>query len=61
MIRSITLTALTALLTLAAAAPALAQDTIPDSMRVRTLPRQHLSGPRFGFTTFTGTVADQRR
>ena len=26
----------------------------------RTLPRQKLSGPRFGFTTFTGAVADLR-
>ncbi len=30
---------------------------IPDDMRARQLPRQHLSGPRFGFTTFTGDVA----
>jgi len=45
-----------------AAAPLAAQtDTIPESMRARTLPRQHLAGPRFGFTAFTGEVADQRR
>jgi hypothetical protein len=39
---------------------AAAQAPIPDSMRARTLPRQHLSGPRFGFTAFTGDVADVR-
>ena len=33
---------------------------LPDAMRVRQLPRQHVSGPRFGFTTFTGDVADKR-
>lgn len=42
--------------------PASAQDEgIPESMRARTLPRQHLAGPRFGITTFTGEVADIRR
>jgi hypothetical protein len=35
-------------------------EAIPDRMRARTLPRQHLSGPRFGFTTFTGDVARLR-
>ena len=35
-------------------------DPIPDHLRVSQLPRQHLSGPRFGFTTFTGDVARQR-
>ena len=35
-------------------------EEIPQSMRARTLPRQHLSGPRFGFTAFTGDVADAR-
>lgn len=34
---------------------------LPDSLRARTLPRQHLSGPRFGFTVFTSDVADLRR
>lgn len=38
-----------------------AQDSIPTEMRARTLPRQHLSGPRFGFTTFTGDVATYRQ
>ena len=33
---------------------------VPDEMRVKKLPRQKLSGPRFGFTVFTGDVADQR-
>ncbi len=35
-------------------------DPIPDRLRARQLPRQHLSGPRFGFTTFTGDVARMR-
>lgn len=33
---------------------------VPEDMRVKKLPRQKLSGPRFGFTVFTGDVADQR-
>lgn len=44
--------------------PALAQSPARDGLTagsVRKLPRQKLSGPRFGFTTFTGGVADQRR
>ena len=36
-------------------------DSIPTELRARTLPRQHLSGPRFGFTTFTGDVAKYRQ
>jgi hypothetical protein len=36
-------------------------DTIPTELRARQLPRQHLSGPRFGFTTFTGDVARLRQ
>jgi hypothetical protein len=32
----------------------------PQSTRAKKLPRQHLSGPRFGFTVFTGDVADKR-
>lgn len=42
---------------IASTVPLAAQDTIPDSMQARKLPRQHLSGPRFGFTAFTGDVA----
>jgi len=54
--------ALATLLVAATHAPALAQtDSIPEEMRVRSLPRQHLSGPRFGFTTFTGDVAAFRQ
>lgn len=42
--------------------PAVAQvEDIPEHLRVRTPPRQHLSGPRFGMTAFTGQVADRRR
>jgi len=36
-------------------------DSIPAELRARSLPRQHLSGPRFGFTTFTGDVARLRQ
>ena len=59
--RSIRTLALASLLIGAGLAPASAQDSIPESMRARQLPRQKLSGPRFGFTTFTGDVADFRR
>ncbi len=51
------------LLALSAPAPAaLAQDApaVPAAQEVKQLPRQKLSGPRFGFTTFTGDVADMR-
>ncbi len=43
-------------------APLAAQEApaVPADQRVKKLPRQKLSGPRFGFTTFTGDVADQR-
>jgi len=42
--------------------PSVAQTAeIPESMQARTLPRQHLSGPRFGFTAFTGDVARYRQ
>jgi len=33
---------------------------MPADQQVRKLPRQSLSGPRFGFTTFTGETADLR-
>ncbi|MDX1495192.1 MAG: hypothetical protein R3253_14080 [Longimicrobiales bacterium] len=46
---------------IASTAPLAAQDAIPDSMQARKLPRQHLSGPRFGFTAFTGDVAAFRQ
>jgi hypothetical protein len=62
MYRTIRILALAAFVLGASADAALAQaDTIPTEMRARQLPRQHLSGPRFGFTTFTGQIADQRR
>jgi hypothetical protein len=61
MYRAITLLALTALFASADATAVVAQaDTIPTEMRARQLPRQHLSGPRFGFTAFTGDVATFR-
>lgn len=34
---------------------------IPEDMQVRKLPRQRLSGPRFGFTVFSGDVAEWRQ
>lgn len=35
--------------------------TVPEAQQVKKLPRQKLSGPRFGFTTFTGDIAAQRQ
>lgn len=34
---------------------------IPIELQAKTLPRQSLNGPRFGFTTFTGDVASARQ
>ena len=53
--------AIAAFLMAAGAGAVTAQDAIPDELRARQLPRQHLSGPRFGFTTFTGDVATYRQ
>ena len=54
--------AIAALLAALTPTASLAQSSeIPDAMRARTLPRQHLSGPRFGFTAFTGDVATYRQ
>lgn len=48
-------------LTLAAPALASAQDRpVPDGLRADRPPAQRLSGPRIGFTTFTGDVAEFR-
>lgn len=59
--RSISIVAMTALFTGIGFRAASAQaDSIPTEMRAKQLPRQHLSGPRFGFTTFTGDVARYR-
>jgi hypothetical protein len=44
-------------------APLSAQNATPDvpsDQQAMRLPRQSLSGPRFGFTTFTGETADLR-
>ena len=44
--------------------PAAAQQSgpeIPEEMQVKRLPRQKLNGPRFGFTVFTGEVAEYRQ
>lgn len=43
-----------------AATPAQGQDGAPQAARMSQVERQHLSGPRFGFTVFTGAVADHR-
>jgi hypothetical protein len=59
--RALIVLALSAALVAGGTTQVVAQDPIPDSLRARVLPRQYLSGPRFGFTTFTGDVADQRR
>lgn len=59
--RTISVIAMTALLTGIGFRAASAQvPEIPEEMRAKQLPRQHLSGPRFGFTTFTGDVAKYR-
>ena len=55
---------LAAALFIAAAAPIAIEaqiETIPEEMEARQLPRQRLSGPRFGFTVFTGDVAKYRQ
>ncbi len=45
----------------AGAASAQIQETqIPEAQRTRGVTRRQLSGPRFGFTVFTGEVADRR-
>ena len=52
------------LIALALAASAASAQTrgpsAPGAQGVQRLPRHHLSGPRFGFTAFTGDVADAR-
>lgn len=61
MYRSILVTA--AALTLLPATPPPLQAQVPEipaEMQARHMPRQQLAGPRFGFTTFTGDVAQGR-
>jgi hypothetical protein len=62
MSRSTLVLAACAAITFGAPGGTLAQttDTVPAAVTVKRLPRQKLSGPRFGFTTFTGDVADMR-
>ena len=59
MSRSIISLAIVALSMSAGTLSAQTQD-VPEQERARQLPRQHLNGPRFGFTVFTGEVADLR-
>jgi hypothetical protein len=51
-----------ALMTFTAVQPAMSQQRpeVPADRAALVLHRQHLSGPRFGFTTFTGDLAKQR-
>ena len=58
MSRSTLVMALAALL---AIAPAVSAQGVPEDRQVQRLPRQTLNGPRFGFTTFTGDVAQMRQ
>jgi hypothetical protein len=46
---------------LASASAQQADPVLPESMQVKKLPRQKLNGPRFGFTVFTGDVAEYRQ
>lgn len=50
-----------ALAALLAIAPAVSAQEVPEDRQVQHLPRQTLNGPRFGFTTFTGDVAQMRQ
>jgi len=62
MFRNIRFIGAVAILAAAIPTPGDAQvSEIPAEMQARTLPRQHLSGPRFGFTAFTGDVAELRQ
>ena len=62
MSRSTLVLAACAVMTFGSPRATLAQttDSVPAALAVKRLPRQKLSGPRFGFTTFTGDVADMR-
>jgi hypothetical protein len=57
------LAALMAFTALPATSPVAAQEEsvqVPQDRQAKKLPRQRLAGPRFGFTVFTGEVADLR-
>ena len=60
MSRSILILGAAALMATAAPVSAQERPAVPEAQQVKKLPRQQLSGPRFGFTTFTGDVAEQR-
>jgi len=62
MYRSIAITAAMVLgLGIGSAAAQQTAPEIPEDLQVKKLPRQKLSGPRFGFTVFTGDVAAYRQ
>jgi hypothetical protein len=61
MTRSTLLIAVAALLATTPAVSAQRSPPVPEDRQVQRLPRQQLSGPRFGFTTFTGDVARMRQ
>ena len=60
MSRATLIIAAAALLVGGAPVSAQSRPEVPEAQQVKKLPRQSLNGPRFGFTTFTGDVAEQR-
>jgi len=60
MSRATLIIAAAALLVGGAPASAQSRPEVPEAQQAKKLPRQSLNGPRFGFTTFTGDVAEQR-
>ena len=61
MFRTAPIIAAVALLAVVAPMDAVAQNAVSPETRASTLTRRHLSGPRFGFTAFTGDVAAYRQ
>ncbi len=61
-LRALPIATLAALSIFSCVSDAFAQSApLPSHLEARTLPRQKLSGPRFGFTAFTGDVAAYRQ
>jgi hypothetical protein len=61
MFRTASILVAAALLVTGAPLAAQVDPEVPMELRARSLPRQSLNGPRFGFTTFTGDVASARQ